>query len=252
MYQSQSHNLAPCLLHIAPQPVDYQTAWTWQKSLVAARKLNPDLPDVLLVMEHPPVYTLGQGADLQHIKFDLNHPAIPCHRIERGGEVTYHAPGQLVGYPILNLQRHQKDLHWYMRQLEAVIIDVITHLLSDQTYVVHRRSGLTGVWISENATQNSTDANPAKVAQIGIKASRWITMHGFSLNIAMDLSGFSQITPCGITDCKVANLVDFIPNATYATTQTMIINTFTKYFHLDVHSDLDLDFGLLELNRNTP
>jgi lipoyl(octanoyl) transferase len=239
MHQNQSHNPAPCLLYIAPQPIDYGTAWTWQQSLMADRKLNPDLPDILLIVEHPPVYTLGQGADLCHVKFDLENPAIPCHRIERGGEVTYHAPGQLVGYPILNLQRHQKDLHWYMRQLETVIIDVIDQLLAEQTalslinhsqsYLVHRREGLTGVWISHN----SINPDPAKVAQIGIKASRWITMHGFALNIAMDLDGFSQIVPCGIADCKVANVVDFIPTATYATVQQMILDTFAQQFHLE-------------------
>ncbi|MEI6427431.1 MAG: lipoyl(octanoyl) transferase LipB [Pseudanabaena sp. ELA607] len=237
MGQTLVNIAAPCLLHIVPEPIDYVTAWAWQQSLVAERKLNPDLPDVLLIVQHPPVYTLGQGADLCHVKFDADDPAIPCHRIERGGEVTYHAPGQLVGYPILNLNRHQRDLHWYMRQLEAVIIDVLDYLFHNQSvddvnpYCAHRREGLTGVWVSNYNNYLGNQA-PAKVAQIGIKASRWITMHGFALNIAMDLTGFQHIVPCGIADCVVANVVDFVPTANYEQIQALVTNAFAERFNL--------------------
>ncbi|MGL4501384.1 MAG: lipoyl(octanoyl) transferase LipB, partial [Planktothrix sp.] len=103
----------------------YTTAWNWQQALVQDRKLNPDLDDVLLLLEHPPVYTLGQGADLRFLKFDPDQSVAELHRVERGGEVTYHCPGQLVAYPILNLQRHTPDLHWYLRQLEQVLIQVL-------------------------------------------------------------------------------------------------------------------------------
>jgi len=103
----------------------YSLAWAQQRSLVAARIADPDLPDVLLLLEHPPVYTLGTGSDIKFIKFNLDKTDKEVYRIERGGEVTYHCPGQLVGYPILNLRYYQQDLHWYLRQLEEVILQTI-------------------------------------------------------------------------------------------------------------------------------
>ncbi len=114
---------------------------------------------------------MGQGANLEFLKFDLDNSNFDVHRVERGGEVTYHCPGQLVGYPILNLQRYQKDLHWYLRQLEEVIIRVLAiYKLQGE-----RIPSFTGVWVEGR-----------KVAAIGIKVSRWITMHGFALNVCPD------------------------------------------------------------------
>ena len=170
--------------------VPYSQAWDYQRSLVDQRKQNPNLPDVLLLLEHPPTYTLGTGATEAFLKFDQHNAPWEIYRVERGGEVTYHCPGQLVGYPILNLRYHQEDLHWYLRELENVLIDVIQNYDLPAT----RISGLTGVWLKG-----------VKVGAIGVKVSRWITMHGFSLNINPDLTGFQHIVPCGISDKPVGS-----------------------------------------------
>ncbi len=222
-----------CLLYLGDRPVPYLTAWQWQKQLVdqrkQARREGSEMPDVLLLLEHPSVYTLGQGSSLEFLKFNLDDPAIECHRIERGGEVTHHAIGQLVAYPILNLDRHQRDLHWYLRQLEEVIIQVLaSYGVSSQ-----RVQGLTGVWI-DNAGQMQ------KIAQVGIKVSQWTTMHGFALNVSMDLEGFERIVPCGISDCQVCNLSQFVPDVTLEDVQQAIAQTFAKVFDLELQPASDL------------
>ena len=216
-----------CLLHLCDRPIPYLTAWQWQKQLVAerkqARREGLEIPDALLLMEHPAVYTLGQGSSLDFLKFHPDDPAIECHRIERGGEVTHHAIGQLVAYPILNLDRHQRDLHWYLRQLEEVIIQVLaSYGVSSQ-----RVQGLTGVWI-DNAGQMQ------KIAQVGIKVSQWITMHGFALNVSMDLAGFERIVPCGISDCQVCNLNQFVPDVKFVEVRMAIAQTFADVFNLEL------------------
>lgn len=221
-----------CLLYQGDRPIPYLTAWQWQKKLVEerkqARREGKDLPDVLLLVEHPAVYTLGQGSSLEFLKFSPDDPDIECHRIERGGEVTHHAIGQLVAYPILNLDYHQRDLHWYLRQLEEVIIQV----LADFGVASQRIQGLTGVWIN-NAGQNQ------KIAQVGIKVSQWITMHGFALNINMDLSGFDRIVPCGITDCQVCNLDQFVPDIKFVKVKEAIAQSFGKIFDLNMQIPVD-------------
>lgn len=195
----------------------YLQAWNWQQTLVHERRQNSELPDVLLLLEHPPVYTLGQGASLGFLKFNPELAPWPVHRVERGGEVTYHGPGQLVGYPILNLHFYQTDLHWYLRQLEAVLIQV----LAAYGLVGERIPGLTGVWV-----------NGCKVAAIGIKASRWITMHGFALNICPDLEAFERIVPCGIGDRPVGSLAQFIPGLDPQEVQQTLIQAFAHVFQV--------------------
>ena len=221
-----------CLLYECDRPIPYLTAWQWQKQLVEerkqARREGIDLPDALLLVEHPAVYTLGQGSSLEFLRFSPDDLNIECHRIERGGEVTHHAIGQLVAYPILNLDYHQRDLHWYLRQLEEVIIQVLAKFgVSSQ-----RIQGLTGVWINK-AGQNQ------KIAQVGIKVSQWITMHGFALNVSMDLSGFDLIVPCGITDCQVCNLNQFVPNIEFAQVKIAIAQTFAEIFNLEMQFYVD-------------
>lgn len=185
----------PCYL-IQRAQVPYRHAWHWQQQQVALRRSDPGLVDLLLLLEHPPVYTLGRGATEAFLKFSPSQPPAELHRIERGGEVTYHGPGQVVAYPILNLQRYQPDLHWYLRQLEEVVIRV----LARYDLVGERIAGLTGVWVAGY-----------KVAAIGIKVSRWITMHGFALNVCPDLQGFREIVPCGIGDRPVGSVAQFRP-----------------------------------------
>jgi lipoyl(octanoyl) transferase len=195
--------------------IPYSEAWDWQQKLVVERKENLKLNDVLILLEHPPVYTLGQGATLDFLKFDPTQAKYELHRVERGGEVTYHCPGQLVVYPILNLQFYQKDLHWYLRQLEEVIIQV----LAAYGLIGTRISGLTGVWVEGQ-----------KVAAIGIKVSRWITMHGFALNVCPDLEGFDRIVPCGIPDKPVGSLEQFVPGITVQQIKPDLVKAFSEVF----------------------
>ena len=199
--------------------VPYSQAWDYQRSLVEQRKQNPNLPDVLLLLEHPPTYTLGTGATEAFLKFDRDNSPWEIHRIERGGEVTYHCPGQLVSYPILNLRYHQQDLHWYLRELENVLIEVIKNYDLPAT----RIPGLTGVWIKG-----------VKVGAIGVKVSRWITMHGFSLNINPDLSGFQHIVPCGISDKPVGSLSQFLPNIELKQVREDVAHAFARRFQLSL------------------
>lgn len=198
--------------------MEYSDALLWQRSLLNERVQNPNLDDVLILLEHPPVYTLGQGATTEFIK-DIDKSIYDVHRVERGGEVTYHCPGQLVGYPILNLQRYCKDLHWYLRQLESVLIRVLAvyGLQGD------RVPGFTGVWLEGR-----------KVAAIGIKVSRWITMHGFALNVCPDMTGFERIVPCGIADKPVGSLAQFIPGITCQEIRSCVAKSFAEVFNVEL------------------
>lgn len=209
-----SNDRRRCKLY-CPGQVPYTIAWQWQRSLLQARRDNPDLDDILVLLEHPPVYTLGHAARDEFLRFNPADNEIPVHRIERGGEVTYHCPGQVVGYPILNLRRYQQDLHWYLRQLEEVLIRVISHY----GLIGERIAGLTGVWVNDH-----------KIAAIGIKVSRWITMHGFALNVCPDLAGFNQIVPCGIGDRPVGALAQFIPSISTMEVQTLLLKEFAQVF----------------------
>jgi lipoyl(octanoyl) transferase len=212
--------------------VPYQKAWQWQQRLVEERKqanlgsavasadvsnCSTELRDVLMLLQHPCVYTLGQGADTQFLRFDPTQTHDEIYRIERGGEVTYHCPGQLVGYPILNLRRHQQDLHWYLRALEEVVIRTLACYGLTGT----RIAGLTGVWLEGY-----------KVAAIGIKVSRWVTMHGFALNVCPDLTGFEKIVPCGIAGKPVGSLAQFLPGIGLAAVQAQLIAVFEQVFGL--------------------
>ncbi len=207
-----------CLVHNCGL-MPYQEAWNWQRELVAQRRSHPELEDVLILLEHPPVYTLGHGANEAFLKFDPAQALWEVHRVERGGEVTYHCPGQLVGYPILNLTRHRQDLHWYLRQLEEVLMQV----LASYGLQGKRVEGLTGVWVEGY-----------KVAAIGIKVSRWITMHGFALNVCPDMTGFASIVPCGLIDKPVGSLAQFIPGITVEQTRQAVVTAFANVFNVSM------------------
>ena len=171
----------------------YADAWALQKKLFSAR-LAGRIPDVLLLTEHEPVYTLGKGSDANHLlanDAELRERGIDVFAIDRGGDVTYHGPGQLVGYPILDLNGYYLDIHRYLRDLEEVLIRTV----SDFGITAGRSDGLTGVW-----------ANGDKLAAIGVKVSRWTTMHGFALNVNTDLTYFDRIIPCGIFHKGVGSL----------------------------------------------
>jgi lipoyl(octanoyl) transferase len=170
--------------------IDYQAALELQGTLVAAR-MHDKIGDTLLLLEHPPVYTLGRGADASFI---LDPPAdVPIHRVSRGGQVTYHGPGQLVGYPILKLADAERDVIRYLRKLEQVIVEALAAV----AIAAQRREGLTGVWIGDE-----------KIASIGVGIRRWTTLHGFAINVATDLGCFDRIVPCGIAGCRMTSLTE--------------------------------------------
>ncbi|XP_072969922.1 octanoyltransferase LIP2p, chloroplastic-like [Typha angustifolia] len=220
------------------QLVPYVKAWSWQKSIVRRRHLmldrDEDHSDVLICLQHPPVYTLGTGSLEKYLKFDLQNAPYDIYRTERGGEVTYHGPGQLVMYPIINLRYHKMDLHWYLRLLEEVIIRVLSSTFSIKA---SRMEGLTGVWVGNQ-----------KVAAIGIRVSRWVTYHGLALNVTTDLSPFQHIVPCGIRDRGVGTLKEFLTMTSdkilMDITHDALIKEFSEVFQLSLEykSSSDLDF----------
>lgn len=158
---------------------------------------NPIQND-LIFCEHPHVYTLGKSGDEKNLLLspeELKEKGIEYFRINRGGDITYHGPGQLVGYPIFDLDQFKPDLHWYLRGLEEAIIQTIAEFGLKGT----RIDGLTGVWLDD-------EKGPRKIMAIGVRASRWVTMHGFAFNVNTDLSYFDNIIPCGIDDKDVTSL----------------------------------------------
>ncbi|TKY46855.1 Plastidial lipoyltransferase 2 [Spatholobus suberectus] len=184
------------LFDLHQEQVPYEVAWSWQKEIVWDKKAQiekeGDCTDTLIILQHPSVYTLGTASTEENLKFDMKNAPFNIYRTERGGEVTYHGPGQLVMYPIINLQRHKMDLHWYLRTLEEVVIRVLS-----STFSIHasRLEGLTGVWVGNE-----------KLAAVGIRVSHWITYHGLALNVTTDLSPFKWIIPCGIRDRQVGSI----------------------------------------------
>ncbi|XP_078156442.1 octanoyltransferase LIP2p, chloroplastic-like [Carex rostrata] len=183
-------------LNMYKELIPYKQAWEWQKSLVQRRysliEKEEDTSDIVIVLQHQSVYTLGTGSLEEHMNFDMDSAPFEVYRTERGGEVTYHGPGQIVVYPILSLRHHQMDLHWYLRSLEEVIIRTLSSSFSIKA---SRIEGLTGVWIGNE-----------KIAAIGIRASRWVTYHGLAVNVTADLNPFKHIVPCGIKDKEVTSL----------------------------------------------
>lgn len=181
------------LLYIDLGLIDYSEAWELQKNL-HQKRVEKRIDDVLLLLEHPHTYTLGKTAHKEHLIGSdeyLKEKNISVFEIDRGGDITYHGPGQIVGYPVISLSDWKEDSHKYLRALEQVIIDV----LAEFEIAAGRNEKYTGVWIDER-----------KIAAIGIKISRWVTMHGFAFNIKPDLSLFKGIVPCGISDKDVTSL----------------------------------------------
>ena len=197
--------------------VPFERAWSWQQQLQQRLLADPGRPDALLLLEHQPCYTLGRGADSRFLRFDPADPPAPLFRIDRGGEVTHHCPGQLVLYPVLNLQRHGADLHLYLRELEAVVLD----LLAELGLPGERMEGFTGVWLEGR-----------KVAAIGVGARRWISQHGLALNVDADLSGFAAVVPCGLVGRPVGRLADSRPELSAAALRARLLQCFSRRFGL--------------------
>jgi lipoyl(octanoyl) transferase len=170
--------------------MDFRDALALQEEIVLKMRYDCSVEDQLLLLEHAPVYTIGRTPD-QSSLLGAAHLPHPLFVINRGGQATYHGPGQLVGYPIIDLRRCGRDLHKYLRWLEQLLID----LLAEHDIAASRRESLTGVWVGHR-----------KIASIGVGVRHWIAMHGFALNVSGDLSPFNQIVPCGINNVAMTSM----------------------------------------------
>jgi lipoyl(octanoyl) transferase len=170
--------------------MEFAAALALQEEVVVRKRQDRNAEDELLLLEHEPVYTIGRTPDKSSL-LGTSHLPHPVFSINRGGQATYHGPGQLMGYPIVDLRRCDQDLHRYLRWLEQLLID----LLSDYGIAAKRREGLTGVWVDDR-----------KIASIGVGVRHWITMHGFALNVCGDLAPFAHIIPCGISNVAMTSI----------------------------------------------
>jgi len=205
----------------------YGKAWEIQKQLHADR-LAGNIPDTLILVEHPHVYTLGKNADARHLLASENYltsRGIELYHVDRGGDITYHGPGQLIGYPIFNLKEHKESISWYVNSVEEVLIKT----LAGFGIQAGRIKGLTGIWIDDK-----------KIAAIGMRISRWVTMHGFALNVATDLSLYSGIVPCGLATKGVTRMVDLNPTVSMDAVKAAVIKEFAIQF----------SFGEPQMNAN--
>jgi len=169
--------------------IDYSEAWKLQK-VIQENVINKKINDVILFLEHDSVYTLGKNADLNNL-LPARPKNIDVIKTDRGGEITYHGPGQLVGYPIIDLKKYRRSITWFMRSLEQSIIE----MLNEINISSNRKEGLTGVWVNDH-----------KIAALGVRLSRWVSMHGFAINIHTDLSLYRGMIPCGISDFGLTSI----------------------------------------------
>jgi len=184
--------------------MEYGAAWALQRRLVAARKAGA-LPDVLVLCEHPHVITLGRNGKLANLRVSpdaLRQTGVSLFETDRGGDITYHGPGQLVGYPILNLAEIRRDVAWYVRSLEEAMI----RATADFGVAARRVAGRTGVWVDRKSGTGGASPEEEKLAAIGVHLSRWVSSHGFAYNVSTDLSYFDLIVPCGIVDKRATSL----------------------------------------------
>ena len=210
------------LLVVGLDRMPYEDALTLQRGVAEARVAGRLASDVLLLVEHPPVVTLGRSFQPEHLPTtvdDLRRRGIGVFEIERGGDITFHGPGQLVGYPIYDLREHRQDLHWYLRQLEAALIVALGQFGIEGD----RNEGYTGVWTSGR-----------KIASIGIHVKQWVTWHGFALNVTTDLSLFDLIVPCGIPGVVMTSLQrelgERTPRDVWARTIDQVVLAFAETF----------------------
>ena len=203
---------------------DYREIWDLQKILFNRVTDSRD-QNYLLLTEHRPVITIGKSGTKAHLVADsqsLQNKDIEVIKVDRGGDITFHGPGQLVGYPIFNLHNFKMDIHWYLRSLEQIIIDTLLKFNIKSTRV----KNLTGVWIGGK-----------KICAIGVKITRWITMHGFALNVTTDLNYFQHIIPCGIREGGVTSISEILGNnIALKDVSRYLISNFEKYFELKIVS----------------
>src|SRR5712692_2664584 len=222
--QPRARHMKNCLV-IDLGLMPYRAAWELQRRVVQARKANA-VPDLLLLCEHPHVITLGRNGRPEHLRASehlLRQMNVEFCSTDRGGDITYHGPGQLVGYPILNLAEIRRDVLWYVRQLEEVMIRATLDFGIRAT----RRPGCTGVWVDRPGT------GEAKLAAIGVHLSRWVTSHGFAYNVATDLRYFDLIVPCGIPDKRPTSLERLLGRlASRAEVRPRVVERFAEVFGL--------------------
>ena len=207
--------------------IDYQEAWDLQR-IIFNQVVDKEIQDTLILLEHPHTYTLGKVADKKNLvggKDYLEKNKISVFEIDRGGDITYHGPGQIVGYPIIKLEDWEKDTHKYLRALEEVIIMTCKNYGLD----AGRNPKYTGVWIGNR-----------KIAAIGVKISRWVTMHGFAFNVNTDLSLFNGIIPCGISDKEVTSLRKELAKKeiNISEVKTILLGNFKKVFGYDIVEEI--------------
>lgn len=208
----------------------YEEVLELQRHLCRQRISGEISEDILLLVEHEPVVTLGRGArpgSLPLSAGDLETRGLKIFDVERGGDVTFHGPGQLVGYPIIDLRKHREDLHWYLRRLEAGLIDGLGRMGIEATTV----AGLTGVWTGDRK----------KIASIGIHVKQWVTFHGFALNVTTDMSYFDLIVPCGIPNVVMTSVSRELARtdsaALWEETRTAVIGGLARQLDLEVVQD---------------
>jgi lipoyl(octanoyl) transferase len=217
------------LLHLDLGKANYKQVWELQKKIHQAKQTG-FTDDVLITVEHEPVYTLGKTGSRDHILISddqMKAKGIRYYEIDRGGDITYHGPGQLVVYPILDLNNYYKDTHRYLRDLEEVVIVTLKELNIDS----HREEEFTGVWAGEE-----------KICAIGIKVSRWITMHGIAFNINTDLSYFDKIIPCGIFHKGVTSIEKILGKEfDLQIIQDIFLKNFIKVFKIESAEKITAD-----------
>ena len=190
----------------------YQPIWNLQKQL-HAKRVSGEIPDIVLLLEHDHVYTFGKNADPNHL-LDSHLSNAEVIQIDRGGEVTYHGPGQLVCYPIIDLHNYQMSVSWYMRSLENVVIQCMKEFGIESK----KKDGLPGVWVDDD-----------KICAMGVRLSKWVTMHGFALNLNPDMTYFDGMIPCGIFEHGVTSLNDLEVEYEIENILTSIVNSFNYY-----------------------
>ena len=197
----------------------YQQTWDMQKEMQSQR-INNKIDDTVLLVEHEPVYTFGINANENHLL--QNYPEdVKVFHIERGGDITFHGPGQLVGYPIIDLHNYKMSISWYMCSLEAVIINTLNHY----GIAAEHKKGLTGVWVKEE-----------KIAALGVRISRWVTMHGFALNVNTELHYYDGIIPCGIFEYGVTSMKKLLGTAIKMDeVKKLLIKEFNMVFHFKTY-----------------
>jgi len=210
--------------------ISYAPALAQQESifngLIASKAADSPLPHTLIFCEHPPVYTIGRSGKLHNLLVEeaaLTASGISLERIGRGGDITFHGPGQIVAYPIFDLSRFKTDIHWYLRTLEDAVIATLAHF----GITAGRQEGMTGVWVGN-----------AKICAMGVKASRWVVMHGIALNVNTDLAFFANIIPCNIPDKEVTSMAALLgTNLSLQEVEAILLQNLANCFQFTISEE---------------